>query len=84
MPTNVPGEPAQFTNYDGQWVSMSILSVAGFDAGTGGCAINNGNCDPQATCLDLGSQGVGCVCPTGTIGNGCVCELPDAGLSDAG
>ncbi|MDX2086415.1 MAG: EGF domain-containing protein [Kofleriaceae bacterium] len=46
--------------------------LAGQCAGTGACAINNGGCDGNAACMELGGQ-VMCLCNPGFTGDGVNC-----------
>lgn len=46
---------------------------AGQCVGAGACATNNGGCNPQAQCMDLGAGQVTCLCNPGFTGDGFAC-----------
>lgn len=77
---NVPGEPAAFESYDGEWAVMTVLKIVDEGPVDGGaepvpsCAVDNGGCASNAICTGVDAGVVTCSCGAGLSGDGCNCQ----------
>lgn len=74
--TGTGGEDTTGTSTEAS--STTELDESDSSTGADGCVLDNGGCDPHATCTDMGGR-IACECMPGWMGDGFACES-DASL----